>query len=111
MSNNWSAFTTPEIVARRAGGRRRYNALRRDLAWIRRYKVSELMIKGVKQSDMARQLGVSPATISRDVWANYRLMCKGGTCLVCGANISSGMTPRLAKVALDMANELRPGGD
>ena len=78
--------------------------MRRDLMWIRRYQVVELMIKGVKPGDMARQLGVSPATISRDVWANYRLMCKGGICLACGANISSGMTPRLAKVALDMAN-------
>jgi hypothetical protein len=58
-------------VYRRAGGRRRYNALRRDLAAFRRLQVADLLnewglVRGV-QRRIAETLGVSEATISRDV--------------------------------------------
>jgi hypothetical protein len=63
---------TPEQVNRWAGGRRRYNFQRELAARARREKVRSLMAsygrkaRGV-QARIARELGVSEATISRDV--------------------------------------------
>jgi hypothetical protein len=68
----WSTPTSDTEAHARAAGRRRYNALRRDQAAIRRIKVLQLIAdsggfhRGV-QAAIARRLGVSPATISRDV--------------------------------------------
>ncbi len=76
VSNNWSKWTDSQVVNRRAGGRRAYNALRRDLAALRRLDVADLLLnKGLRQSDIARQLKVSRSTICRDVqalWAEVR---------------------------------------
>src|SRR5438309_25834 len=65
---------TWEQVCRRAGGRRAYNALRRDRAILRRLEVARLFFEagaylgphGI-QARIARQWGVSEATISRDI--------------------------------------------
>jgi len=70
---SWSNPTSLSEASRRAGGRRAYNALRRDLKLIRRRDVMQLMLqygcnRGV-QARMAATLGVSEATISRDVKA------------------------------------------
>lgn len=66
---------TLEQVHRRAGGRRRYNFQREMAARARRERVCALLakygskIRGV-QARIARELGVSEATISRDVRAS-----------------------------------------
>jgi hypothetical protein len=66
----WAAPTDFAEVCRRAGGRRRYNAVRRFNAALRRVKVGEMLLRhgtrhGV-QAMIARALGVSEATVSRD---------------------------------------------
>lgn len=80
----WGIWTEDrEAVIRRAGGRRRYNHQRRGEALVRRWHVARLSLvwaethpdplqrgKGVW---IARQLGVSEATISRDLAALDRL--------------------------------------
>jgi hypothetical protein len=66
---------TLEQAHRRAGGRRRYNFQREMAARARRERVCALLakygskIRGV-QARIARELGVSEATISRDVRAS-----------------------------------------
>lgn len=63
-------------MQRRASGRRAYNAWRHDMAMFRRIQVAKLLgqygfVRGA-QRRIARQLGVSEATISRDTWAILR---------------------------------------
>jgi hypothetical protein len=71
MSANWTAPTSWDAVCRRAAGRRRYNADRRKQKMWRRTEIL-IMTVGVDrrlyglQALLARKLGVSPATISRD---------------------------------------------
>lgn len=70
---------TWDQVCRRAGGRRKYNALRQMDAQLRRAEVARLLIdegfhlrhRGA-QARVARRLHVSEATISRDVRAIFR---------------------------------------
>ena len=69
----WSQPRPFSEVCHRAGGRRAFNALRRDLKLFRRREVMQLLLKfgyrrGV-QARIASVLGVSEATISRDVKA------------------------------------------
>src|ERR1051325_1862965 len=64
-----------EEAYRRAGGRRRYHAQRRREAEERRARVAELVmqwgwVQGT-QARIARELGVSEATISRDMRKIY----------------------------------------
>lgn len=60
---------------RRAGGRRRYHAQRRREAEARRARVAELVMRWGwmqgTQARIARELGVSEATISRDMRKIY----------------------------------------
>ena len=82
----WGAPTTPEEAFARAGGRRRFNAWRKDMAVIRRAEVARLLathgrVPGI-QTLIARQLGVSEATISRDVAAIFEA---APPCSTCGA--------------------------
>lgn len=62
---NWSNPTPSIEASRRAGGRRAYNALRRDLKLFRRVEVTNLLVKyGLKRGVQARigtVLGVSEA--------------------------------------------------
>lgn len=64
-----------EEAHRRAGGRRRYHAQRRRAAEERRGRVAELIIQWGwmqgTQARLARELGVSEATISRDMRKIY----------------------------------------
>lgn len=83
---SWSNAKPFSEVCRRAGGRRAYNALRRDLAVCRRADVMNLLLKygyrrGV-QARIAAVLGVSEATISRDVKAT---LCAQHVCKACGS--------------------------
>jgi hypothetical protein len=85
MSKNWSAPTTKDEVARRAAGRARYHALRRFQRQLRRQQVIELLgrygyDRGV-QARISRELGVSEASISRDVAA---LLKDRAPCPCCG---------------------------
>lgn len=80
MSNSWSAPVSDAQAARRAGGRRRYNALRRDRAVARQAEI----VRRCEQSTLfggpnplayggmarlAREFNVAPATIGRDIRA------------------------------------------
>jgi hypothetical protein len=78
-SDAWGAPTSWEVVCRRSAGRRRYNAGRKFLRNLRRAKIfwrlagtgalqDARRFRGV-QALLARELGVSPATISRDLRA------------------------------------------
>ena len=76
MSNGWSTRRVSDgEAAARAGGRRKYNALRRDRAEFRRIEVADRLVTygwtyGV-QARIAEELGVSDATISRDLKAIF----------------------------------------
>jgi hypothetical protein len=66
---------TPDEINRRAGGRRRYNKLRQGERFMRRLLI-DLRMRADPQchrrgwcADLARELGVSRSTISRDVWS------------------------------------------
>lgn len=69
----WAAFAAPDIVRRRCGGRRRWNAVRKARMLERRKDVAKLLLRlghrpGV-QSEMARRLNVHRSTICRDLKA------------------------------------------
>jgi hypothetical protein len=67
---NWTVPTTRQEVYRRAGGRGRYNAVRKCRAALRRREVLKLLgawgLGPGVQARMAAHLGVSASTISRD---------------------------------------------
>jgi hypothetical protein len=67
----WSDRVSNEVASKRAGGRRRYHALRRDRATVRRSQVAQLVRAYGRQrgaqARIARELQVSEATICRDV--------------------------------------------
>jgi hypothetical protein len=74
VSNNWSAATDPETVARRAGGRQAYNWQRQVARTVRRWRLVRLLKKyGLWRrgtlARIARELGVHRSTVSRDVHA------------------------------------------
>jgi predicted transcriptional regulator len=63
---------SPEQAYRRAGGRRRYNLRRQEVARARRAEVQRLLdLYGERgrgtRARIARELSVSEATVSRDV--------------------------------------------
>jgi hypothetical protein len=72
---SWTTPTANNEVARRAGGRRRYNAQRQCAAMLRQLELLEhfeyvaFFLKRGTKAKAARLLGVSPATITRDVRA------------------------------------------
>jgi hypothetical protein len=72
---SWSNYAPPSEVNRRAGGRRHYNSVRAFRVAFRRLQVVRLLRttrgrgfigKHGVQAQIARKLGVSEATISRD---------------------------------------------
>src|SRR6516164_7528198 len=76
----WSAPTTHDEVCRRAAGRRAYNSWRQAIAVIRRVEIRRLLatryIAGRRGTvrGIARELGVDPGTICRDIKATLRDM-------------------------------------
>lgn len=81
----WSESTSTDEAYRRASGRRKYNSVRQVRAILRRQEVAALLGQlgyghGV-QVQIARRLGVSPATVSRDVAA---LLAAPRRCPRCG---------------------------
>jgi hypothetical protein len=71
----WTQPTSDAAAWARAGGRRHYNSLRQLHAELRRAQVARLLLDGGlhrgTQAQIARQLGVSEATISRDIVAIF----------------------------------------
>jgi hypothetical protein len=69
----WPDLTTNDEAARRAGGRRNYNAFRQRQALQRRAKVLTMLkeypnpVEHGIRARLARELGVSRSTISRDL--------------------------------------------
>ena len=91
MSTYWSAPVSDAEAARRAGGRRRYNAWRHFCAVWRRREVARLYLElgggyGV-QAAMARRLGVSQATVSRDMAALWEAAREHDRCPLCGTYV------------------------
>jgi hypothetical protein len=85
-NNEWGAFASWDEVCRRAAGRRHYNSWRQAVRQLRRLQVVRLLARypltrrGTVRG-IARELGVSPATISRDIQA---LLTEYGRCPQCG---------------------------
>ncbi|MDQ3816075.1 MAG: hypothetical protein M3362_00095 [Acidobacteriota bacterium] len=76
---NWGAKTDFDVVCKRAAGRRRYNAKRREEARERYLQVVEAIMptggrKRGTQAQLARVLGVHRSTICRDVAKWRRLL-------------------------------------
>lgn len=73
---DWSAPVSGDEAVRRAAGRRHYNARRTEEKLLRRQEVTEMLLdnghRWGSQAAMARALGVSESTISRDVDAILR---------------------------------------
>lgn len=88
-NKSWSPVS-PDVAARRAGGRRRYNADRQADALLRRSRVAELLVEyGLDrgaQSRMAEELGVHRSTISRDL--DWLLEDKRRPCQTCGTRLT-----------------------
>jgi hypothetical protein len=84
VQRTWSAPTSWEEVTKRAAGRAKYNSLRQFQAALRRRQVLTLLGEygwsyGVP-ARIARQLGVSAATLSRDLARLMPLMIECPTC-------------------------------
>lgn len=79
----WSARVSNDEAARRAAGRRSYNAVRKLIMEMRRVDVVKLMLEGHSTTEMAAILEVSPRSIRRDVAAIYRLAGEQSACLHC----------------------------
>jgi hypothetical protein len=87
VSNVWSTHTTWDEVCQRAGGRRHFNHWRQLCQLLRRLKVSWLLrryrlFRRGTVTAIARELGVQPCTVSRDIRALLRL---ARPCPHCGA--------------------------
>lgn len=71
--NTWSSKVPDATAFSRAGGRRRYNSLRKMSSALRRIEIQKLMneygwARG-SQTRVAQVLGISPGTVSRHVKA------------------------------------------
>jgi hypothetical protein len=89
VGNDWAAPTDWETVCRRAAGRRHYNAVRGFRRLERPLTVARLLReyagagRGL-QARIARELGVSPGTICRDVRFVHNEWRRAHLCPVCG---------------------------
>lgn len=68
---SWTRPVSSVEAAKRAGGRRGYNARRALMATMRRHQVAQLLktygFRPGVQARIARELGVDQATICRDI--------------------------------------------
>jgi hypothetical protein len=108
--SGWSEPTSDDEAHRRAAGRRHYNSVRRFRATCRRLQVARLLcvqggltVHGT-QARLARELGVSRATICRDV---ARLLRESYPCPHCGALLTP---PPEADPLEDLASEADGAG-
>jgi hypothetical protein len=93
---DWPTRVSDDEAARRATGRRQYNARRTTAAWERRRIVAYHLLCGARQSDVARLLGVHRSTICRDLAAIKRRwptwifgFLPRGACTVTGAQLEA----------------------
>src|SRR5262249_18500878 len=98
MGKPWGSPTTWDEVCRRAAGRRHYHAMRRLWRDLRRRKVVKLLARhglghGVR-ARVARELGVSEATVSRDVRA---ILTSHAPCPCCGRLAPRGQVEQYLK--------------
>lgn len=105
MSKNWSDHIPTGEAHRRASGRRAYNAQRQREAWARRVEVAKRLketgLQRGARAQIARELGVSEATVSRDVAAMLPIAME---CPCCGS-----IVPRKGLPAI-LAGLLHQGG-
>jgi hypothetical protein len=101
MASSWSQPVSTDEAQRRASGRRRHNALRHIAQARRRTEVARRlaeMKRGLPQgiqTELARELGVAPSTICRDIAAllrEHRLPCPH-----CGSTYWPKGLPRFLK--------------
>jgi DNA invertase Pin-like site-specific DNA recombinase len=89
---DWSRPVSAEVAAKRAGGRRHYNAIRREKAQARREQLIKLVLRyGHERGARARiaeRLGVSRRTLGRDL-AAIRVKRARPRCQTCGQVLSS----------------------
>jgi hypothetical protein len=89
MGKPWGARTTWDEVCRRNAGRKKYHAIRRFKRRLRQRQVLDLVSKyGLghgTQSRISRDLGVSPATVCRDI---KTLLESCTACPRCGSLVS-----------------------
>jgi hypothetical protein len=82
---NWSVPVSAEEAAKRAGGRRRYNAVRRLKMVLRRKQVAEWMMENGMDhgstAQMAALFGVSRGTIWKD---KVSILTSHSNCPRCG---------------------------
>ena len=92
----WNAQAEWDAVCRRNAGRRRYNCWRAFRRAYRRTQVAKLLLEYGRQGGLsahgcqariARALGVSQGTISRDVQALTKSWRSSGVCPLCGSGI------------------------
>lgn len=69
----WKSPLSKLQAYKRAGGRRRINARRSNLAGQRRLKLIELVKVGLPNAEIARRLAVHRSTITRDLEADLYL--------------------------------------
>jgi hypothetical protein len=96
---DWSASMPADVRFKRAGGRRHYNARRQSLALFRLTQLASLLMRygwpaHGSQALVARALGVSEATISRDMKAVRTMV---GHCPECGG---PRVRPRLEQLEM-----------
>lgn len=61
----WSKPVSPTEAARRAGGRRRYNAQRAKESWVRKWAAIQLWKQGRSSREIAAEVGVVVRTANR----------------------------------------------
>jgi hypothetical protein len=95
VRNDWATATNWDTVCRRNAGRRHYNAVRGFRRAARRLQVARLLLEYGRdglarhglQARIARELGVSPGTISRDVRAMREDWRRARACPLCGSPV------------------------
>ena len=101
--SQWSQKVTWDEVCKRASGRRAYNQQRRHVMKARRHQVGTLLAqygpwdRGT-QARIARELGVSRATISRDVDAILHMQSKRPFVSADAIGLRKAIAQRLAEM-------------
>jgi hypothetical protein len=97
VRNDWGDSTDWETVCRRNAGRRHYNAVRSLRRALRRREVARLLLEYSQRSGglahglqarIARELGVSQGTVSRDVRFLLEQGRRACACPLCGSRVA-----------------------
>lgn len=95
MHDDWSAWTSDAEAHRRAGGRRGFNRWRQTMALYRQMRLMEIVARNQMdlwkrtgaQKMLARTLGVSKSTVSRDIKAILSEYKPGKPCPLCRCEV------------------------